>query len=129
MKIFNVIFVALLLASCSKENDTKPSGTNNLTGTAKEVNDVVWGNAAPSGNHLVIDETSEFLNTSTGEIHSFKVETTKALASSSEENSGGVSYSDGVYEIKVYKSTLNAAQLRVYCYVSGVEVMGRWWNY
>jgi hypothetical protein len=130
MKIFSVLFATLLLASCSKDNDTKPSGANNLTGIAKEVNDIVWGNPSPSGsNHLVIDKTSEFLNTNTGEVHSFGVENSKAFTSTNEGEGSGVSYTGEGHEIRVVKLTLNPAQLVVRCFVGGKEVMSRGWAY
>lgn len=130
MKAFIPFLAILFLASCQKDNDTKPSGTNGLTGTAKTVNEIVWGKEAPAGsNHLVIDETSEFLNTETGEIVSFKVETASAFTSTNEDEGSGVSYSGGVNKITIVESELNANQLRVRCFIGEKEVMGRWWNY
>lgn len=125
------ILAVLFLTACSKDKDEPTSKLgSDLTGTAKEVFDIVWQKEAQpvGGNHLVIDETCEFLNTETGAIITFTVDKVEPHSSDFEGEGDGVSFKGGGDEITIVK-TDDATLMRVRCYLNGKDVMGRWYQY
>ena len=120
-----------ILSSCKKED--APKLGDDLTGTAKEVFDIAWKTPTlpDTLNHLVIDEKSEFLNSETGAIETFVVETVSPYSAPTElENEGdGVSFNGDGKSIKVVKSKINANSLVVRCFIGGKEIMSRGLKY
>lgn len=120
-----------ILSSCKKED--APKLGDDLTGTAKEVFDIAWQNPTlpDTLNHLVIDETSEFLNSETGAIETFVVETVSPYSSPSElqYEGDGVSFNGDGKSIKVVKSKIGTNSLVVRCFIGGREIMSRGLKY
>jgi len=120
--------LALTFASCDKGESAKPAGFGGgFTGDAKFVFESVWQYASTEGNHLVIDNESEFLNTNTGEIHAFTVETVTPVVGTDAGEGGGASFKGGDYEITIVRYLAGMeGQMRVRCFVDDAEVMSRW---
>ena len=118
-----------ILSSCKKED--APKLGDDLTGTAKEVFDIAWQNPTlpDTLNHLVIDETSEFLNSETGAIETFVVETVSPYSSENANEGDGVSFNGENKSIKIAKYEAQSNTLIIWCFIGDKPVMGRWLRY
>lgn len=102
MKIsaISIFVLTLLLGACKKE-DNSPTG--GLSGTAKKVNDILWGGTFANGTKsITIDDEVVYSETS-GEAHSFTVYEATAYTSTQPGNTGqGIQYTDktGKYQVQ-----------------------------
>ena len=134
--IFTILaFLSISLASCSKDNGTKPVKLgDDLTGTAKEVFDLVWDmGVLNTSNHCSIGSTIEFLNTTseTGEIITFEPTAVSAFSSTELVVGDGIKLSSSNEFVTIVKNsdTHFPNQLLIRCYKNGEKLMGTWYNY
>ena len=119
---------ALVLSSCAKEVITPKSDmSENLTGKAKSAHDMVWGKTSISGNYIQFKNPFTFLNTTNGELETFKVASAKPYTTTDVDpiSGTGVIYSGEGYRVKVIDSPEYPTFLFIECYKGEVELMTR----
>lgn len=125
--IFTILaFLSISLASCSKDKDADP--IDKLSGTSKEVNDLIWGKTITSGEYeeIIIGETIEYKDynpsSEISENHSFVIKDVTPYETSKpgEQSGEGVSYSNTVYQVTAVKLDDFPDIITIAIYESGV---------
>ena len=127
--LFSVFMFALVLSSCAKEDIAPTSDmSENLTGKAKEVHDMVWGKTlTDAGNYLVVGNSITFNDHKDDEAHkTFKVLEIRAFSTTWMLNGTGVTYNGNGYHMEVVESVDYPDQILIRCYVGDAMVTGFW---
>ena len=142
--LFLISILTFLLASCEKETVVPNTNTftPNLSGKAKDVNDIVWGviidRRAQGSNYIQFGETISFTNTTvaTADIVSFDVQAAKSYTATIEvdELTGqGVAYTGSGYKVTVVDmddpDDHYPPYLAIKCYQNGTMLMSMGYSY